>query len=128
MQGRFGLRVIGSVPLSTNHIGHEVDEAQYGEKGVEAIEPAVVDVIGEPALAVVASRDPLHHRNQEAAHEEAERERREEQTRAHCLHSLRGLSYEEVELTRVYERLARPNQKELWDQEEHAYRERRSGC
>ncbi|BAS72680.1 Os01g0556650, partial [Oryza sativa Japonica Group] len=99
-----------------DEVGGEVEDAEDGEEPVEVVEAAAVDGVAEPGGGA------LDERHEHAAEEEAERERRQEEPRAHRLHPLGRPRDEEVQLPRVDERLAGAHQQELRRQQEHADR------
>ncbi|WVZ55064.1 LOW QUALITY PROTEIN: hypothetical protein U9M48_005777 [Paspalum notatum var. saurae] len=95
--------------------GHErekVDGADGCQQPVEAVEAALVEVVGEPAGGRVDGADDG------GAEEEAERERGEEEAGAHGLHGPGALAQEEVELADVDEGLAGADEEELRHQQE----------
>jgi hypothetical protein len=98
----------------------EVDGADDGEQPVEVVEPAVVEVVGEPAAAAGAmAGDLVDDGDEQRAEEEADGAGAEEEARAHGLHPLGALAEEEVELAHVGERLAGADEEELRHEEEH---------
>ena len=100
----------------------EVDGADDGEQPVEVVEPAVVEVVGEPAAAAGAmAGDLVDDGDEQRAEEEADGAGAEEEARAHGLHPLGALAEEEVELADVGERLAGADEQELRDQPEHGH-------
>jgi hypothetical protein len=109
-------------PHGADKVGDEVDNAEHGQQPVEVVEAAVVDCVAEPPCAGLDERD------ERAAEEEAERERGEEEARAHGLHALGRPRDEEVQLPRVDERLACAHQQELRRQHEHADGQRPMPC
>ncbi|WVZ55077.1 hypothetical protein U9M48_005790 [Paspalum notatum var. saurae] len=95
--------------------GHErekVDGADGCQQPVEAVEAALVEVVGEPA------GDRVDGADDGGAEEEAERERGEEEAGAHGLHGPGALAQEEVELADVDEGLAGADEEELRHQQE----------
>ena len=107
------------VPPGGDEVDEEVGEADHGEEPVEVVEPALVEVVGDPGVAVAG--DPVHGGDERRADEEAQRQRAEEQPRAHGLHALGALAEEEVELPDVGEGLAGAHQEELRDEPEHGH-------
>ena len=107
------------VPPGGDEVDQEVGEADDGEQPVEVVEPALVEVVGDPWVAVAG--DLVHGGDERGADEEPQRQRAEEQPRAHGLHPLGALAEEEVELADVRERLAGAHQEELRDEPEHGH-------
>jgi hypothetical protein len=99
--------------------GQEVDCADGGEQPVEVVEPAVVEVVGEPGAPAAGGGDGVHDADEGGAEEEAKGERAEEEARAHGLHALGALAQEEVELADVGEGLAGADEEELRREQEH---------
>jgi hypothetical protein len=107
------------VPPGGDEVYEEVGEADAGEEPVELVELALVEVVGEPGVAVAG--ELVDGGDERRADEEPQRERAQEQPRAHRLHPLGALAEEEVELADVGERLAGADEQELRDQPEHGH-------
>jgi hypothetical protein len=107
------------VPPGGDEVDEHVEEADGGEQPVEVVESALVEVVGDPRVAVAG--DLVHGGDERGADEEAERERAEEEPRAHGLHALGALAEEEVELADVRERLAGADEEELRDEPEDGH-------
>jgi hypothetical protein len=104
------------------HKRHQVGCADRGQQPVEAMEAALVTIVGEPRPPAAGGGDRVHHADDGGAEEAAERERAEEEPRAHGLHAPGALAQEEVELADVGEGLAGADEEELRHEQEDGWR------
>lgn len=104
------------VPPGGEEVDDEVCQAEPREEPVEFVELPLVEVVGDPGPAV--GRELVDRGHQGRADEEAQRERAEEQPRAHRLHPFGALPEEEIQLPDVGEGLPRSDEEELRDQPE----------